>query len=88
MEHEYCLVIIDFQVSGMDGQEMLHIMRAAKHTPILVLTDPLPSDDKAELLRAGANAIIEKPLDLNMCLAQADTLIQLNTDGYNDLPVS
>lgn len=63
MEHEYCLVIIDFQVSGMDGQEMLHIMRAAKHTPILVLTDPLPSDDKAELLRAGANAIIEKPLD-------------------------
>ena len=48
-------------------------MRAAKHTPILVLTDPLPSDDKAELLRAGANAIIEKPLDLNMCLAQADT---------------
>ena len=84
MEHEYCLVIIDFQVSGMDGQEMLHIMRAAKHTPILVLTDPLPSDDKAELLRAGANAIIEKPLDLNMCLAQADTLIQLNTDGYND----
>ena len=77
MEHEYCLVIIDFQVSGMDGQEMLHIMRAAKHTPILVLTDPLPSDDKAELLRAGANAIIEKPLDLNMCLAQADTLIQL-----------
>ena len=84
MEHEYCLVIMDLQVSGMDGLKMLHVMRTAKHTPILVLTDPLPSDDKAELLRAGANAIVEKPLNLNICLAQADTLIQLNVDGYDN----
>ena len=64
MEHEYCLVIMDLQVNGMDGLEMLHIMRTAKHTPILVLTDPLPSDEKAELLRAGANAIIENLIKL------------------------
>lgn len=81
MEHEYCLVIMDFQVSGMNGLEMLHVMRAAKHTPILVLTDPLSSDEKANLLRAGANALIEKPVDMNVCSAQANTLIQLNEEA-------
>lgn len=81
MKHEYCLVIMDFQVSEMDGLEMLHVMRAAKHTPILVLTDPVSSDDKANLLRAGANAIIEKPVNMNVCSAQATTLIQLNEDA-------
>lgn len=79
MEHEYCLVIMDLQVSGMD-LEMLHVMRAAKHTPILVLTDPLSPDDKANLFLAGANALIEKPVDMNVCSAQANTLIQLNEE--------
>ena len=78
MEHEYCLVIIDFQVSGMDGQEMLHIMRAAKHTPILVLTDPLPSDDKAALLRAGAVRNINQMISSALNCAVEQRLIPSN----------
>lgn len=76
LEENYCLVILDAQLSDMDSIEMLRIMRRSKHTPILLLTNPLSSEEIVEFLHAGADTFLEKPLNMDVCTAQANTLIQ------------
>lgn len=77
MKQEYCLVILDWQVAGSNGLEMLNIMRTAKRTPILVIANDLESEGKVALFQAGADAYLEKPVDMSVCAAQAGALIQL-----------
>lgn len=77
IKQEYCITMIDFHISGMSCIEMLRIMRAAKNTPILVLANHLESSEKIAIFHAGANAYIEKPIDVKVCAAQSATLIQL-----------
>lgn len=77
MKQAHCLVIMDFQLLGANGLDMLHIMRNVKHTPILVITPRLNSEEKVALFQAGANAYIEMPVDITVCVAQAVRLIEL-----------
>lgn len=76
LNENYCLVILDSQLSDMDSIEMLRIMRSSRHTPILLLTDPLSPEGVVEFLHAGADTFLEKPLNMEVCTAQANTLIQ------------
>lgn len=75
MKEDYSLVIID--IHCMEEINMLYIMREVKKTPILVLAVPLESNEKIALFRAGADAYMEMPLDLGLCKAQANALIEL-----------
>ena len=52
--------------------------------PILLLSDPISSDYKVALIQAGADVIIEKPLNEDLCAAQAKALIQLYSKADND----
>jgi len=88
IKQEYCLVIMDFPLPDLDCFELLHIMRETKHTPILVIAPPMQSESKVALFQAGANACIEKPLDITVCAAQSATLIQLYLDSGNELKKS
>lgn len=81
IKQDYCLVILDTQLSDMDSMEILRIMRRSKHTPILLLTNSVSSEGIVELLHAGADTYIEKPLSLEVCVAQANALIQLYIDA-------
>lgn len=81
MNQEYCLVIMDFHLHEMNGFEMLQTMREAKHTPILALTPHLNSNEKVMLFQAGANAFIEAPMAITVCVAQSATLIELYSDS-------
>lgn len=83
MKEEYCLVILDVQSMDMNSLELLRTMRNAKHTPILALTDPLKSEDIVTLFHAGADACLEKPIDVQICAAQANALIHLYFDTNN-----
>ena len=75
--YNYCLIIVGLRLSETDGIEMLHIIRQAKTTPILLLTEKLTENEKVPLFHAGANAVLEKPIDMSVCVAQANSLIQL-----------
>lgn len=89
MRVDYCLVILSNQLPGINSIEIIRIMRLTQYIPIIVLTSPLSPNDKAALLQAGADAIIDKPLDTNLCAAQANALIQLyaNLDrGHSKIP--
>lgn len=81
MKQDYCLVIMDIQLTDMDGIELLRTMRCAKNTPILVLTDPLCAKEIISLFHAGADAYLVKPLNAFVCAAQANALIQLYFDS-------
>lgn len=77
MEHEYCLVIMDIALSETDGQKLLKFMRRAKTIPILVLSSKPGREAKLSAYQAGALAYLEKPYELEECLVQAESLMDL-----------
>lgn len=76
IQQDYCLVILDTQLSDCDTVETLQVMRSSKHTPILLLTNPLPPKEVVKLLHAGADTYMERPLNIDICVAQANALIK------------
>ena len=74
---EYCLLIADLQLQGMDKLEMVRILRAMKNTPIMAIGDCLDADELINLYHSGADAYMEKPMDPRICAAQANALIDL-----------
>lgn len=74
--HKYCLVIMDIQLTGISGLEVLRTIRSTRYTPILVLARELDSKKKIALLKAGADVCFEKPIEIDVCVAQAQALIQ------------
>ena len=80
-EQDFCLIILNMQLTGMDSIELLQTMRHIKHTPILVLTVPLNAREIVNLFHAGADTYLEKPLNMDVCVAQANALMQLYLDA-------
>lgn len=72
----YCLLVIDFQVSDLDNIEITRILRAAMRLPILALTNALPAQERVALFRAGVTTILDKPVDVDLCAAQVDALME------------
>lgn len=84
MKRTYCLPIIDLQISHIDNAEMIRIFRIAKRIPILAFTEALTTEEKTNLLHAGVDAFLEKPVDVDLCIAQANALIELYLE-YDDV---
>ncbi len=81
IKRDYCLVILDIQLTDMDSIELLRTMRQIKYTPILVLTVPRNAEEIVDLLHLGADTYLEKPLNMDICAAQARALMQLYLDA-------
>lgn len=79
-KHQFCLVIMDIQLSETDGLYLLEQMRKMNPMPILVLSSKNSSEAKIDALRAGTVGYMEKPYALEECLAHAQSLIQLYSD--------
>lgn len=76
MVEDYCLVILDIHPFDENWTEILRMMRSIKRTPILTLIPPLVKEEKIALFHAGADVCLDKTTDIEICAAQADTLIQ------------
>lgn len=85
IKKSYCLLIVDLQMSRIGNEEMIRIFQVAKHTPILVLTDILESHEKITLFHAGVSAFLEKPVDVDLCIAQVNALIKLYLEPDEEL---
>lgn len=77
----YSLVIMDTCLAETDGINLLQIIRSFINSPILVLERELTSERRVALFQAGADACLEKPFDLDVCAAQALSLIRLYKGG-------
>ena len=71
------LIIVDIRNLDVNGSETVCTVRKIYSMPILVLTEKVAAKNKIALFQAGANACLEMPIDLSVCVAQADSLIQL-----------
>lgn len=68
---------MDILLSEADGIELLKLIRQIKPIPILVLSSKPGSEDRIAAFRAGAHGYVEKPYDLEECIAHAQFLMEI-----------
>lgn len=79
-QHQFCLVIMDIQLSEINGLSLLEKLRKMNPMPILVLSSKNDTTERIEVFKAGAAGYLEKPYELEVCLAHAQSLMQLYAD--------
>jgi len=79
------LVVMDVHLPGMSGLDALAKLRAAPATsalPVLAFTASVMPQDRNEIMAAGFDAFVSKPIDLEAFLqAVADALKRPHTGG-------
>lgn len=74
---DFCLIILDAEISAEDDHQLLVAIRKTKTTPILILSSQSCHVERMRVFQAGAHAYIGEPYSLEECLAQAQALMQL-----------
>jgi len=62
---------MDIQLPGMNGSDALKALRAEPATaaiPVVAITASVMQQDRQEIMRAGFNGFIEKPINLRKFL--------------------
>lgn len=80
-QYKFCLVILDYQQLEDQHFKAMYMIQQQKTVPILAITNKVESDQKVRLYHAGVHAHIEKPTAIEVCAAQADSLIRLYNSG-------
>ncbi len=75
-ESEYDAVILDLQLPGLSGLDVLRRLRARRKTPVLILTARDGVGDRVAGLDAGADDYLVKPFALSELLARLRALIR------------
>jgi len=79
------LVVMDVRLPGMSGVDALAKLRAAPTTraiPVLAFTASVMPQDRSEIMAAGFDAFMSKPIDLEAFLQTvADALKRRRTGG-------
>jgi two-component system, cell cycle response regulator DivK len=67
IEQKPDLVLMDIQLPGINGIEALRILRANPHTaaiPVIAVTASVMQQDRKQIMEAGFDAYVGKPIDL------------------------
>lgn len=77
IEHErYDLIILDVMVPGLDGWQLLKVVRQRADTPVLFLTARDSVEDRVKGLERGADDYLVKPFAFIELLARVRTLLR------------
>lgn len=79
--NEYCLIIMCIQSFTKQDADVVRLIRETDPLPIMAVVPTLSVQEKVLLFHAGANACLEQSADMNICVAQANSLIQLYLDA-------
>jgi diguanylate cyclase (GGDEF)-like protein/PAS domain S-box-containing protein len=74
------LILLDVNMLGMDGYEVLHALKSNPITvniPVIIVTDLPESDDEAKGFRVGASDFITKPVDADKLKLRVLTQLEL-----------
>lgn len=74
----YDCIILDVMLPRLNGLELLRKLRAAKPTPVLLLTARDATSDRVRGLDGGADDYLVKPFDLQELLARLRAVIRRN----------
>lgn len=81
MHHRnFSLIVIDLMLSESTGHEVITALREMQPMPILVLSENTSTMDQVQVLKNGADDYLEKPCDLEICLAKAQALLRRYTE--------
>jgi diguanylate cyclase (GGDEF)-like protein len=94
---EYDLVLLDIEMPGMTGLEVLERVRRAQSAddlPIVVVSARHGSESVVEALKLGANDYVTKPVDFPVALARIEVqlerrrraVVRERCDSLSDLP--
>jgi diguanylate cyclase (GGDEF)-like protein/PAS domain S-box-containing protein len=75
-EHQVDLVLLDIEMPGTTGLEVLNAIRqdfSPAQLPVIMVTGKISSDDMVQALNIGANDYITKPIDFPVVLARIHT---------------
>lgn len=75
-ESEFDLIILDVMLPGLDGWQLLQIIRRKWQTPVLFLTARDAIDDRVKGLESGADDYLVKPFSYAELLARVRTLLR------------
>jgi DNA-binding NtrC family response regulator len=74
---KFDLIFLDLKMPGMDGMQLLPIIRSQHvETPVLVLTANASLDTAIEALRMGARGYLLKPIDPSQILSRVYEVLQ------------
>lgn len=76
LEGGYDLILLDIMLPGIDGFAVLEALRAAKDTPVLMLTARDQVDDRVRGLLKGADDYLVKPFAFSELLARMHALLR------------
>ena len=69
-EEKFDLILLDINMSGLNGLETCSAIRARSDVSILMLTVRDRAEDKIQALDAGADGYVTKPFEVNELLAR------------------
>lgn len=75
-ECEFDLIILDVMLPGLDGWQLLQIIRRKWQTPVLFLTARDAIEDRVKGLELGADDYLVKPFSCAELLARVRTLLR------------
>ncbi len=70
-ERKPSLILMDIQLPGMSGVDALKALRAEPETagiPVVAVTASVMQQDRQQIMRAGFDGFIEKPINLRKLL--------------------
>jgi CheY-like chemotaxis protein len=76
------LVLMDIQLPGMDGIQALKALRdnpATAALPVVAITASVMKADREQIMRAGFNGFIEKPITVRSFLEAVEGALQART---------
>lgn len=79
LEGGHDLVLVDVMLPGIDGFAVLQALRAARNTPVLMLTARDKVDDRVKGLQEGADDYLVKPFAFAELLARVQALLRRGT---------
>ena len=74
MKGHYDLVILELEMEGISGREILQITRSRETVPILVISSSDDIQTKVEVFQLGADDYMVKPVALEEVLARMEAL--------------
>ena len=77
------LVLLDLRLRGEDGMQLLRLLRAESHIPVIILTGRAEEADRVMGLELGADDYLTKPFSPRELLARMRTVLRRTQIGQD-----
>ena len=84
LQYDYDAIVLDVMLPGQDGYAVLEGLRAAKQTPVLMLSAHSSVDERVRGLRCGADDYLPKPFSLIELVARIQALLRRRVNDNSD----